>query len=162
MTLLAYFNYTPFLLWRWRAYTRYRLRQILKVTLLDCCNNLVGSLHYGIHKWWWEYHCKWLLMAGRCDSFCSFRRFYFEIFRLFQCRYGRGLAEMQGSVALRLGTLMIVFFAYFYTFNVSFKPDDVAENLKNQNGFIPGIRPGKKTSEHLEYVLNRVLPWSIW
>ncbi len=54
-------------------------------------------------------------------------------------------------------TLMIVFFAYFYTFNVSFKPDDVAENLKNQNGFIPGIRPGKKTSEHLEYVLNRVL-----
>ena len=54
-------------------------------------------------------------------------------------------------------TLMIVFFAYFYTFNVSLKPDDVAENLKNQNGFIPGIRPGKKTSEHLEYVLNRVL-----
>ena len=51
-------------------------------------------------------------------------------------------------------TLMIVFFTYFYTFNVSFKPDDVAENLKNQNGFIPGIRPGKKTSEHLEYVLN--------
>ena len=41
---------------------------------------------------------------------------------------------------------MIVFFAYFYTFNVSFKPDDVADNLKNQNGFIPGIRPGKKLS----------------
>ena len=54
-------------------------------------------------------------------------------------------------------TLMIVFFTYFYTFNVSFKPDDVSENLKNQNGFIPGIRPGKKTSEYLEYVLNRVL-----
>ncbi|SLN68796.1 preprotein translocase subunit SecY [Roseovarius albus] len=54
-------------------------------------------------------------------------------------------------------TLMIVFFAYFYTFNVAFKPDDVADNLKNQNGFIPGIRPGKKTSEYLEYVVNRVL-----
>jgi len=54
-------------------------------------------------------------------------------------------------------TLMIVFFAYFYTFNVSFKPDDVADNLKNQNGFVPGIRPGKKTSEYLEYVVNRVL-----
>ena len=54
-------------------------------------------------------------------------------------------------------TAMIVFFAYFYTFNVSFKPDDVADNLKNQNGFIPGIRPGKKTAEHLEYVVNRVL-----
>ena len=53
--------------------------------------------------------------------------------------------------------VMIVFFAYFYTFNVSFKPDDVADNLKNQNGFVPGIRPGKKTSEYLEYVVNRVL-----
>ncbi len=52
---------------------------------------------------------------------------------------------------------MIVFFAYFYTFNVSFKPDDVAENLKNQNGFVPGIRPGKKTADYLEYVVNRVL-----
>ena len=54
-------------------------------------------------------------------------------------------------------TAMIVFFAYFYTFNVSFKPDDVADNLKNQNCFIPGIRPGQKTAEHLEYVVNRVL-----
>ncbi|MDP5220144.1 preprotein translocase subunit SecY [Ruegeria sp. 2205SS24-7] len=52
---------------------------------------------------------------------------------------------------------MIIFFAYFYTFNVAFKPDDVADNLKKQNGFIPGIRPGKKTSEYLEYVVNRVL-----
>ncbi len=52
---------------------------------------------------------------------------------------------------------MIVFFTYFYTFNVSFKPDDVAENLKNQNGFIPGVRPGKKTAEYLEYVVNRLL-----
>ncbi|MYM57350.1 preprotein translocase subunit SecY [Thalassovita mangrovi] len=54
-------------------------------------------------------------------------------------------------------TGMIVFFAYFYTFNVSFKPDDVADNLKNQNGFVPGIRPGKKTAEYLEYVTNRIL-----
>ncbi len=52
---------------------------------------------------------------------------------------------------------MIIFFTYFYTHNVSFKTDDVADNLKNQNGFIPGIRPGKKTSEYLEYVVNRVL-----
>ncbi|MFO1137556.1 MAG: preprotein translocase subunit SecY [Paracoccus sp. (in: a-proteobacteria)] len=54
-------------------------------------------------------------------------------------------------------TAMIVFFAYFYTFNVSFKPDDVADNLKNQGGFIPGIRPGKKTEDYLTYVVNRVL-----
>ncbi len=52
---------------------------------------------------------------------------------------------------------MIVFFAYFYTFNVSFKIDEVADNLKNQNGFIPGLRPGKKTAEYLEYVVNRIL-----
>ncbi|HIP22152.1 MAG TPA: preprotein translocase subunit SecY, partial [Rhodobacteraceae bacterium] len=52
---------------------------------------------------------------------------------------------------------MIVFFAYFYTYNVAFKPEEVAENLKNQNGFVPGIRPGKKTAEYLEYVVTRVL-----
>ena len=54
-------------------------------------------------------------------------------------------------------TGMIVFFAYFYTANVAFKVEDVAENLKNQNGFVPGIRPGKKTEEYLEYVVNRIL-----
>ena len=52
---------------------------------------------------------------------------------------------------------MIVFFAYFYTFNVAFKVEDVAKNLQDQNGFIPGIRPGKKTEEYLEYVVNRIL-----
>ena len=54
-------------------------------------------------------------------------------------------------------TAMIVFFAYFYTHNVSFKTDDVSDNLKNQNGFVPGIRPGKRTAEYLEYVVNRIL-----
>lgn len=54
-------------------------------------------------------------------------------------------------------TAMIVFFTYFYTYNVAFKVDDVAENLKNQNGFIPGIRPGKKTEEYLDYVVTRVM-----
>jgi len=52
---------------------------------------------------------------------------------------------------------MLVFFAYFYTANVSFKSDEVAENLKNQGGFIPGIRPGKKTEDYLDYVVARVL-----
>jgi preprotein translocase subunit SecY len=52
---------------------------------------------------------------------------------------------------------MIIFFAYFYTANVSFKSDEVSENLKNQGGFIPGIRPGKKTEEFLDYVVARVL-----
>ncbi|PPB80397.1 protein translocase subunit secY/sec61 alpha [Albidovulum inexpectatum] len=52
---------------------------------------------------------------------------------------------------------MVVFFSYFYTANVAFKSDDVAENLKNQGGFIPGIRPGKKTEEYLDYVVSRIL-----
>ena len=52
---------------------------------------------------------------------------------------------------------MIIFFTFFYTFNVSFKVDDVADNLKNQNGFVPGVRPGKKTAEYLEFVVSRLL-----
>jgi preprotein translocase subunit SecY len=54
-------------------------------------------------------------------------------------------------------TAMIVFFTYFYTANVAFKVDDVADNLRNQGGFIQGIRPGKNTEAYLEYVLNRIL-----
>lgn len=54
-------------------------------------------------------------------------------------------------------TAMIVFFAYFYTANVAFKSDEVADNLKNQGGFIPGIRPGKKTEDYLDYVVARIL-----
>ena len=53
--------------------------------------------------------------------------------------------------------VMIVFFAYFCTANVTFKTEDVAENLKNQTGFIPGIRPGPRTVEYLDYVVNRIL-----
>ena len=54
-------------------------------------------------------------------------------------------------------TSLIVFFSYFYTTNVAFKTEEVAENLKNQNGFIPGIRPGKRTQDYLDYVVTRIL-----
>ncbi|SET69417.1 preprotein translocase subunit SecY [Oceanicella actignis] len=50
---------------------------------------------------------------------------------------------------------LIVFFAFFYT-AVVFNPDEVAENLKRNGGYVPGIRPGKKTAEYLDYVLNRL------
>ncbi len=53
--------------------------------------------------------------------------------------------------------LLIVFFTYFYTANVAFKSDDVADNLKRQGGYIPGIRPGQKTIEYLDYVVTRIL-----
>ena len=49
-----------------------------------------------------------------------------------------------------------MFFTFFYTLNVAFKVDDVADNLKNQNGFIPGIRPGKRTEEYLYFVVTRL------
>jgi preprotein translocase subunit SecY len=52
-------------------------------------------------------------------------------------------------------TVMIVFFCFFYT-AVTFKPDDVAENLKKNGGFVPGIRPGKKTAEFIDKVLTRL------
>ncbi|MCG8423318.1 MAG: preprotein translocase subunit SecY [Proteobacteria bacterium] len=51
--------------------------------------------------------------------------------------------------------LMIIFFTFFYT-AVTFNPVDVADNLKKGGGFIPGIRPGKKTAEYIDYVLTRI------
>ena len=50
---------------------------------------------------------------------------------------------------------LIVFFAFFYT-SVVFSPEDTADNLKKNNGFIPGIRPGKNTAEYIAYVLKRL------
>jgi len=50
---------------------------------------------------------------------------------------------------------LIVFFAFFYT-AVVFNPDEVSENLKKHGGFVPGIRPGKRTAEYLDYVLTRL------
>jgi len=50
--------------------------------------------------------------------------------------------------------LMIIFFAFFYT-SIIFNPEETAENLKKYGGFIPGIRPGKKTAEYIDYVLTR-------
>lgn len=49
----------------------------------------------------------------------------------------------------------IVFFSYFYT-AIQFNPDDVAENVKKSGGFVPGIRPGKHTAEHIDWVLTRL------
>jgi preprotein translocase subunit SecY len=51
--------------------------------------------------------------------------------------------------------LLIVFFAYFYT-TLTFRPDDVADNIKKQGGYIPGIRPGRQTADYIERVLNRI------
>ncbi len=61
-----------------------------------------------------------------------------------------------------LYALLIVFFTYFYT-AIIFNPLDIADNLKRSGGFIPGIRPGKKTAEYLDTVLSRItLPGSVF
>jgi preprotein translocase subunit SecY len=51
--------------------------------------------------------------------------------------------------------LLIVFFCFFYT-SIVFNPDDTAENLRKYGGFLPGIRPGKRTAEYLDFVLTRL------
>ena len=56
---------------------------------------------------------------------------------------------------LLLYALMIIFFSFFYT-SIIFNPEETAENLKKYGGFIPGIRPGKKTGEYIDYVLTRI------
>ena len=58
--------------------------------------------------------------------------------------------------------LMIVFFTYFYT-AIAFNPKDVAENMQKQGGFIPGIRPGKHTSDFIDNILTKItLPGSVF
>lgn len=51
---------------------------------------------------------------------------------------------------------LVIFFAYFYT-SVTFNPLEISNNMKKQGGFIPGIRPGKPTTEYLTTVLNSII-----
>ena len=51
--------------------------------------------------------------------------------------------------------VLIIFFAFFYT-SIMFNPKDTADNLKKYGGFIPGIRPGERTAEYIDYVLTRI------
>ena len=73
----------------------------------------------------------------------------------------RWMEDLQA--AIRPGTLfydvlfigLIIFFCYFYTAG-TFNPIDVADNMKKNGGYIPGIRPGKKTAEYIDHVLSRI------
>ena len=60
------------------------------------------------------------------------------------------------SVGLVIYLVLIVLFAYFYT-SITFNPLEVANNMKKQGGFIPGIRPGKPTSDYLNRILNYII-----
>ncbi|HMB71678.1 MAG TPA: SecY family transport protein, partial [bacterium] len=74
------------------------------------------------------------------------------------------------SANLRFGTLLhsllyggiIIFFAYFYT-AIMFNPTDLADNMKKHGGFIPGIRPGKRTAEYIDRILTHItLPGAVF
>ncbi len=60
------------------------------------------------------------------------------------------------SIGLVVYIVLTVFFAYFYT-SLTFNPLEIANNMKRQGGFIPGIRPGKPTSDYLNKVLNAII-----
>ncbi|MBY0565218.1 MAG: preprotein translocase subunit SecY [Hyphomonadaceae bacterium] len=71
------------------------------------------------------------------------------------------LDQMQGMLGygqplhMALYAIGIVFFCFFYT-SIVFNPEETADNLRKYGGFLPGIRPGKKTAEYLDYVLTRL------
>jgi preprotein translocase subunit SecY len=69
----------------------------------------------------------------------------------------RGLDQIGMGMPLHdlLYVAGIIFFCYFYT-AIIFNPDDVAENMRKYGGFIPGIRPGKRTAEHIDTILTRI------
>jgi preprotein translocase subunit SecY len=74
-----------------------------------------------------------------------------------------GMAFTQGSLTYSLVfALLIIFFTYFYT-AIQYNPSDIADNLKKSGGFIPGIRPGRKTAEYIDHILTRItLPGAIF
>ncbi len=65
------------------------------------------------------------------------------------------LADPGANVYIAVYTLLIIFFAYFYT-SITFNPDEVADNMKRYGGFIPGIRAGRPTAEYLQFVISRI------
>ncbi|MCR4588846.1 MAG: preprotein translocase subunit SecY [Lachnospiraceae bacterium] len=66
------------------------------------------------------------------------------------------IAQPWYSIGLLVYIVLVIFFAYFYT-SITFNPIEIAENMKKQGGFIPGIRPGKPTTEYLNRILNYII-----
>lgn len=79
-----------------------------------------------------------------------------EILKYLSSQYWCRPGQWKYSVGLLVYVVLIIFFAYFYT-SITFNPLMVADNMKKQGGFIPGIRPGKPTSDYLNKVLNYIV-----
>lgn len=71
------------------------------------------------------------------------------------CKVG-SWGEFKYTLGLLVYIALVIFFAYFYT-SVTFNPLEIANNMKRQGGFIPGIRPGKPTTDYLTSVLNSII-----
>lgn len=79
-----------------------------------------------------------------------------EILKYLNSQYWCNPSQLKYSIGLLAYIVLIIFFAYFYT-SITFNPLMVADNMKKQGGFIPGIRPGKPTSDYLNKVLNYIV-----
>ena len=79
-----------------------------------------------------------------------------EVLKYLSSKYWFNLSQMRYTLGLVGYIVLIIFFAYFYT-SITFNPLMVADNMKRQGGFIPGIRPGKPTSDYLNNVLNYIV-----
>ncbi len=82
--------------------------------------------------------------------------FWAHVLRGLNSSYWCRPSEPVYSIGLLLYIVLVIFFAYFYT-SITFNPLEVANNMKKQGGFIPGIRPGKPTSDYLNKILNYLI-----
>lgn len=79
-----------------------------------------------------------------------------EVLKYMNSSYWCKPSEPIYSIGLVVYIAMVIFFAYFYT-SITFNPLEIANNMKKQGGFIPGIRPGKPTSDYLNKILNYII-----
>ena len=79
-----------------------------------------------------------------------------ELLKFMNARYWFNKNDMIYTIGIIVYVFLVIFFAYFYT-SITFNPMEIANNLKKAGGFVPGIRPGKPTSDYLNTVLNYVI-----
>lgn len=97
-------------------------------------------------------------MPGIISTFVGYKGagVWSEILKYLNSNYWCNPSQLKYSVGLLVYIVLIIVFAYFYT-SITFNPLMIADNMKKQGGFIPGIRPGKPTSSYLDSVLNYIV-----
>ncbi len=99
-----------------------------------------------------------LQTPGIISSLCGYSGtgIWNEILKGLSSKYWVNKAYPIYSIGLLVYCILVVLFAYFYT-SITFNPIELADNLKKSNGFIPGIRPGKPTSDYITNILNAII-----